>query len=106
MTHWRTIPGLPMYETSAEGKVHSKSRSVTVGKGKASYRRIIPGKVLTPTWIYRNGTPGYLTVKVNGQTLLVHRLISLTWLADTHAPGLEVNHRNGDKHNNRVSNLE
>lgn len=106
MNHWKTIPGLPEYEASDSGQIRSKARSITIGHGPSSHRRIIPGKVMTQTWIYRNGRPGYLMVKVNGQSLLVHRLVALAWLTSTHAPGLEVNHKDGNKHNNHVANLE
>lgn len=104
--NWRTIPNHPQYEASDQGQIRSKARSVTVGIGKGSYRRVVPSKVMTQTWIYRNGSPGYLTVKVNGETLLVHRLVAMTWLANTYFNGAEVNHRDGDKHNNTVANLE
>lgn len=106
MNHWKTIPGLPMYEASNDGQIRSKARSLTIGHGPGSHRRIVSGKLLTPVWIYRNGSPGYLTVKIGGKTQLVHRLTAMTWLPDTFNPGLEVNHRDGNKHNNHVDNLE
>lgn len=51
---------------------------------------------------------GYLVVKpwVNGKhiTCLVHRLVAQAFLGDK--PGMDINHKNGNKHDNRLCNLE
>ena len=47
---------------------------------------------------------GYLQVKLQGRTHKVHRLVALTYLGP--ANGLEVNHKDLDRSNNHVNNLE
>ena len=103
---WRPIPGLPMYEASSEGQIRSKARTITVGKGKGSYRKVIPGRILALTPTVWNTRPHYMSVPIQGRTLLVHRLVALAWLHETWFEGAEVNHKNGNKRDNRVSNLE
>lgn len=53
----------------------------------------------------KSSSSGYLTVYVDGKNVLLHRLV-----AETFIPNLEnkpcVNHIDGDKLNNNVSNLE
>lgn len=48
---------------------------------------------------------GYLTAKIDGQWRGVHRLLALTYIS---APlvGYQVNHKDGNKLNNNLSNLE
>lgn len=51
------------------------------------------------------GKDGYLRTQIAGKTRLVHRLIALAFVAAD--PGKDfVNHKDGDKRNNRADNLE
>lgn len=49
-----------------------------------------------------------VTLRIDGKTktLRVHRLVALTYLKDTYFEGAHVNHKDGDKTNNCVDNLE
>lgn len=55
-------------------------------------------------------TNGYYFVNLGGdknhRQALVHRLVALTWLKDSYKEGLEVNHKDYNKGNNSVDNLE
>lgn len=104
--NWRTIPGLPQYEASDDGQIRSKARSITVGKGKGCYRKLIPGRILKLTPTVWRGRAHYMSVPIQGKTHLVHRLVAKAWLASTWFEGAEVNHRDGNKRNNHISNLE
>lgn len=59
--------------------------------------------------IYRvSGSPKtktYLALTVERKTVLFHRLVYTTLIGDI-PPGMEVNHKNGKKHDNAIDNLE
>ena len=88
---WRDIPGFPDYQASDRGRVRSRKSGA---------------------WRVLRHTPhrgnGYLVVspRVSGRyvTRSVHRLVARAFLGE--AAGRDVNHINGDKHDNRLSNLE
>ena len=103
---WRTIPGLPMYEASDNGLIRSKARTVTAIVNGRRIRKVLPSKLLAQSLMTLNGRPHYVTAKVNGQTLYVHRLVAMAWHADTYFAGAEVNHINGNPRDNRADNLE
>lgn len=63
--------------------------------------RLRKGRIHRPGRVPR----GYLTVSVNNETLLVHRLVLMAFKGAPLA-GQEANHLNGDKHDNRAENLE
>ena len=88
---WQDIPGFPRYQANANGQI----RSCATGDWK----------VLKPT---PHSISGYasVTLRVYGRAITrsVHRLIASTFLG---APsGRDVNHRNGNKQDNRLENLE
>ena len=93
---WRPVPEWEdLYEVSDQGSV----RRLAPGHG------IGAGYVLTPT---RRGK-GYTAVKLNregqGTTYSVHILVMAAFVGPR-PEGIQVNHRNGDKTDNRLSNLE
>lgn len=59
------------------------------------------GQKLIPCKTYN----GYYTVTVNNKRQKIHRLI-LTTATKSNGEGLQVNHKDGDKANNKLSNLE
>lgn len=59
---------------------------------------------------YKNGLlvprlrkDGYLDISLGGKSYLVHRLVTGAFLGESE---LEVNHKDGDKKNNKIENLE
>jgi hypothetical protein len=53
----------------------------------------------------RNNGRGYLCVIINNKNKTIHRLIAECFLPKIDLPGLEVDHINQDKADNRASNL-
>lgn len=89
---WRTIDGFPGYEVSSTGRVRNKET----------------GYIIKPLL----SASGYLCVRIRRSpgdydkpALSVHRIVAETFL-DGYQPGLQVNHIDGNKLNNVVSNLE
>lgn len=88
---WRDIPGFPDYQAGDRGRIRSRK---------------------TGAWQVLRQTPhrgnGYLVIspRVGGRyvTRSVHRLVTLAFFGD--AAGRDVNHINGNKHDNRLDNLE
>ena len=94
---WRPIEGYEgLYEVSNTGRVRSVDRF---------YYRLHKGKVLSPT----KDRYGYLTVTLNcngkSKTIKIHRLVAQAFLPNPdNLP--QVNHKDEDKTNNNVDNLE
>ncbi|MBM3984018.1 MAG: hypothetical protein FJ304_27870 [Planctomycetes bacterium] len=88
---WRDIPGFPDYQAGSSGGIRSRKRG--------------DWNVLRPT---AHSRTGYLVVslRVGGRYVArsVHRLVAVAFLGE--ANGRDVNHKNGNKHDNALANLE
>lgn len=103
METWKDIPGYEgRYQVSDEGRVRSIDRFVRgVSKAGREYQRKAPGIVLRP-----GSCRGYLIVNLHPTgTVAVHLLVARAFVVGF-APGLEVNHKDGDKKHNAATNLE
>lgn len=100
---WKDIQGFEgRYQVSDAGRVKSLVRVIEQpGRFGGVLRRTMPGAVMTP----RPATNGYLRVQLGrGREYLIHRLVAAAFI-----PGdttLQVNHKNGDRADNSVANLE
>lgn len=95
MEQWKEIVGTNgRYFVSNYGRI----KSIGGKKGKTEY------KIMKQSTI----NSGYKTIKlfVNGkhETFLVHRLVAIAFLGEH--PGLDINHKNGIKTDNRLNNIE
>lgn len=65
------------------------------------------GLIITPKGT--NGTicssTGYLRVKVNKKTLQVHQILAVKYFGEK-CVGMQINHKDGNKLNNKINNLE
>lgn len=101
---WKPIKGYEgIYEVSTFGRVKSLQHSMVSKDGKIRhFPEVI--KKLSPNW------SGYLLVGLSkegrSRTKAVHRLVAQAFLQDTYKPGLQINHIDQHKANNRVDNLE
>ncbi len=84
--HWITVKDHPDYIVSSLGRVINKKS----------------GRFMTPQL---NREHGYLRVYLDGKKYYVHRLVATAFF-DCDPTGLDVNHKDGDKLNNAVWNLE
>lgn len=95
-----------LYEASADGEIRRVISEVNnQPKHKVPGVKRVGGTVLSP------GTKsnGYLSVSlhINGKQVsrYVHRLVAEAWLGEI-PPKMTVNHKDGNKSNNNLSNLE
>lgn len=102
MEEWRDIAGHEgYYQISSLGNVRSVNRTVEIGSW---ITRRMKGRLLI-----KIANQGYFNVKLcqHGvpKTIRVHRLVALTFVSNPKNKP-QINHKNGDKYDNRVENLE
>jgi hypothetical protein len=100
---WRNIFGFGgFYQISNFGNVKSIKREVKV---KGDGHRIVQEKIMKPKIDKYNYLSIGLYVNNKRVTKLIHRIVALNWIPNPENKP-QVNHIDGDKHNNRVDNLE
>lgn len=96
---WRPVPGFPGYEASSSGLVRSWK---DFHGGRADTPRNL--SVSVSRW-------GYLVISMvaalgtRSRKVFVHRIVAMAFLGPC-PDGQEVNHRDGNKANSSISNLE
>lgn len=100
---WRDVVGAPHYLVSNFGRVKSLPRIVE-RIGLHAGALTVPGKLMTPT--PSQGYPRY-TLRIDGKTVyrFAHQLVLEAFVGPCPA-GQEVRHKNDDRSNPRLSNLE
>lgn len=95
MENWRPVPHHEEYEVSDLGRV----------RRAAPGRKTFVGKVLRPQQVGTGYRAVALTKNGKARQMYVHRLVMLAFVGQP-PPRHEVNHRDGDKANNALANLE
>lgn len=103
---WKSLEGIVYngvsYEVSNLGEVRSIDRYVN---GKNGCKRFLKGKIIKP----KTNNKGYYCVNLSSgskiKTHNIHRLVALAFIPNIEGKDT-VNHKNGDKADNSVSNLE
>ena len=103
---WKDIPGFEgIYQASNTGSIRTKPGKVTSNKRYA--RREWKTRVLKVKYLKGRRRDARVTLWKDGKESdhLVSRLVAMAWV-DGYAPGLTVNHIDGNPENNAESNLE
>lgn len=106
---WKPVSGYEeRYEVSSLGRVRTSSRTGFHPKNKHGKAHIF--KVSQRLKAISKDRYGYGTTSVSDGTLkktvTVHTLVAKTFLLSSWFPGATVNHKDGNKLNNEVGNLE
>jgi len=97
---WKDIPGYEKrYQISNFGQCRSINRMV---RGKSNTLRNYPGRVLK---IFYGEHYGTVMLGHKGKTITIHRLVAMAFIQNPENKPC-VNHIDGNKINNHVSNLE
>jgi len=94
---WRSVPGFAEYY---EASNHGRLRRIATHKGRPKCSIIVPHSKAhgyDDYWLFRDGN--------RPKRVAAHRLIWQTFVGEIPA-GLEINHKNGERRDNRLSNLE
>lgn len=98
---WRDIPGYEqLYQVSNYGNVRGKDRTCQSKKGVI---RFVPGKELSKTIDKGGYLRVTLTKNAKSKLIPIHRLVMLAFVGPS---DLTVNHKDENKTNNMLSNLE
>ena len=99
MEVWKAIPGFNgHYEASNQGRIKAVSRLITDSLGRS---RTVKEKILSPFVL----NSGYQGISIQNKNYLVHRLVASAFIPN-HEGKPQVNHKDENKLNNRIENLE
>ena len=104
MIKWQAIPNYDgLYEVSTAGEVRSVTRKIVDNHCV----RIFHGKLLNQTKSRGKQPYLYVSLSKNGKAkkIMVHRIVALTFIKNPENKP-QVNHIDGNVHNNNVENLE
>lgn len=95
---WKTIDDHPNYEVSSEGRIRSIGRWLINQNGIKRYWKV---RLLTS----HPGGSGYRSIVLDGEGCWVHKLVAVAFIPNPQNKRC-VNHKDKNKTNNSISNLE
>lgn len=100
---WKDYPEFPdSYQVSSFGRVRGKDKKIIKKNGVLCTRK---GKLLSQSWHKTGCYRVRLCVDGSKCSRSVHRMVGETFI-EKHSVDLEINHKDGNRGNNNVSNLE
>lgn len=101
---WKDIPDFPGYQASTLGRVRSHNK---VTKNARFERRAWKDRILKPKYNAKDRC-SRLSLWKDGKCydVLLHRLIADAFLGKMSDTKMTVNHKDGNRQNNRIENLE
>lgn len=100
---WKPISFCKHYEVSSMGNFRSLDHEVIVeSKRTKPHAKLMKGKVIKP---FKVNSTGYLQIKIQRKKYSAHRIVAREFCSG-YKNGLVVNHKNGNRQDNRASNLE
>lgn len=101
---WLQVKGYEgLYQVSNTGKIRSVDRWIDRSDTKTKVFYV--GQIIKETFDKRGYKNVYLSINSNAKRFRVHRLVAIAFL-DNPENKSQVNHKDGDKQNNHVDNLE
>lgn len=103
MEIWKDIPGYKGYQASSIGRIRTHNKiTYTEHHGERHWK----DRILKPKKDKENNLRVSLWKNNKERTILVHRLIGSTFLENNLDTKLTINHKDGNRLNNNVENLE
>lgn len=100
---WKPIPGFKYYEASNLGRIRMLTHFERARNRWGKFIRIRQGKILRQS--KRSKNRGYLQCSIKNHPRAVHRMVALAFHG-VPLKGYVINHKNGNKFDNRPKNLE
>lgn len=101
-TNWEKIPGFnSVYKINNLGIIKSLDRYIYQTDGRGTYRRLIKGKEIS----IKTDNEGYLSCHLGRNKTRVHTLLAKVFIPNPENKP-QVNHKNGNKLDNSLENLE
>ena len=103
MEVWKNIKGYEGYQVSNEGRIRTFNKTTKTCRHGVRHweNRILKQKTAQDkamrVELWKDG---------KHKTVLVHRIVALTFLGEPPEPNMTVNHKDGNRKNNHIENLE
>ena len=103
MEVWKDIKGYEGYQVSSEGRIRTHNKTTYTEKHGIRHWQ---NRILSQKTAKDKAMRVELWKDGKHKTVLVHRIVALTFLGEPPEPNMTVNHIDGNRKNNHIENLE
>ena len=103
MEVWKDIKGYEGYQVSTEGRIRTYGKTTYTEKHGTRHWK---DRILKQKNAQDNAMRVELWKDGKHKTVLVHRIVALTFLGEPPKENMTVNHKDGNRRNNHIENLE